>query len=46
MCPRALGEGDIADLVVDVCASKFSPANDLPAGLVVKGNFCRAEGPV
>jgi hypothetical protein len=33
-------------IVAYVCASKFSPASDLPAGLVVKGNFYCAEGPV
>jgi hypothetical protein len=31
-------------IVANVCASKFSPASDLPAGLVVKDNFCGAEG--
>jgi hypothetical protein len=30
------------NLVADVCASKFSTANDRPAGLVVRAQFCGA----
>jgi hypothetical protein len=38
-------EPDAFEFVADVCTSKFSPANDLPAGLVVRALGSGSRGP-